>query len=53
MEVPRSALQFSGMSDDSLSLPSALGQDTETILEDLLEYDEETIEKLKSENVLS
>ncbi len=53
MEVPRSALQFSVMSDDALSLPSPLGQDTETILKDLLEYDEETIEKLKSDGVLN
>jgi len=40
------------MSDDSLSLPSTLGQDTEAILEDLLEYDEATIEKLKRDGVL-
>ncbi len=52
MEIPRSALQFSGMSDDPLSLPSDLGQDTEPILKDLLGYDEETIQEWKKEGVL-
>ncbi len=52
MEVPRSALRFGGMSDDPLALPSKLGQDTEAILKDLLEYDEETIKEWKKEGVL-
>jgi len=41
------------MSDDPLALPSKLGQDTEAILKDLLEYDEETIQEWKKEGVLS
>ncbi len=53
MEIPRSALQFGGMTDDPLSLPSALGQDTDTILQDLLGYDEETIDEWRKEGVLS
>ncbi len=52
MEIPRSALQFGGMSDDPLSLPSNLGQDTEAILQDLLGYDEATIQEWKKEGVL-
>jgi crotonobetainyl-CoA:carnitine CoA-transferase CaiB-like acyl-CoA transferase len=52
MEIPRSALQFGGMSDDPLSLPSPLGQDTEAILQDLLGYDEATIQEWKKEGVL-
>ena len=53
MEIPRSALQFRGMTDDPLSLPSSLGQDTDAILQDLLGYDEETINEWKKEGVLS
>ena len=52
-EVPRSALNFQGMSDDPLSLPSPLGSDTESILHDLLGYDGTTISQWREEGVLS
>ena len=53
MEIPRSALQFRGMTDDPLSLPSSLGQDTDAILQDLLGYDKKTINEWKKDGVLS
>ena len=53
MEIPRSGLQFSEMTDGPVSFPPPLGHDTEEILRDLLGYDEKTINQLKSEGVLS
>jgi crotonobetainyl-CoA:carnitine CoA-transferase CaiB-like acyl-CoA transferase len=53
MEIPRSGLKFSEMTDGPVSFPPRLGHDTEEILRDLLGYDEETINQLKSEGVLS
>ncbi|MGH7771392.1 MAG: CaiB/BaiF CoA transferase family protein [Candidatus Binatia bacterium] len=52
-EVPRSALQFSGMVDEPLSLPARLGANTDEILRDLLGYDEATIAKWQAEGILS
>ncbi|MEE2840556.1 MAG: CoA transferase [Acidobacteriota bacterium] len=52
MEIPRSALQFRGMSDEPLSLPPPLGQDTDEILRDLLGHDQETITRWKEEGIL-
>ena len=52
-EIPRGALQFSGMADEPLSLPGALGQHTDEILRDLLGYDDKTIAEWRAEGVLS
>jgi crotonobetainyl-CoA:carnitine CoA-transferase CaiB-like acyl-CoA transferase len=52
-EVPRSALQFSGMVDEPLSLPARLGANTDEILRDLLGYDDDTIAAWRKEEILS
>ncbi len=52
-EAPRSALNFQGMADDLLSLPSPLGHDTDSILRAVLEYDEATITRWHEDGVLS
>ncbi len=52
-EVPRGALQFRGMDDEPLSLPSPLGADTHAILRDILGYDEDTISQWHKEGILS
>jgi len=52
-EVPRSALEFRGMTDDPLALPSALGKDTDSILHDLLGYDHDTINQWRDEEILT
>jgi len=53
IEIPRSGLKFSDMTDDPVSFPPPLGHDTEDVLRELLEYDEEAIRRLRSEDVLS
>ena len=53
MEIPRGGLQFGDMTDDPVSFPPPLGHDTEDVLRELLEYDEEAIRRLRSEDVLS
>jgi benzylsuccinate CoA-transferase BbsF subunit len=52
-EVPRSALQFRGMTDEPLSPTPPLGEHTEEILHDLLGYDDDTIKQWKAEGILS
>ena len=52
-QVPRSALKFQGMADDPLTLPSPLGRDTDSILRDLLGYDDTTLAHWHQEGVLS
>jgi len=52
-EVPRSALEFRGMRDDPLALPSPLGKDTDSILHELLGYDDATITQWRDEDILT
>ncbi len=51
-EIPRSALQFMGMAEEPISLPSLLGADTDQVLRDILGYDEDTISQWKTEGIL-
>jgi len=52
-EIPRSALRFRGMGDEPLRLPAPLGADTDDILQNILGYDNETIARLRNEEVLT
>ena len=52
-EIPRTALRFTGMDEEPISLPSLLGADTDQVLRDILGYDEATIGQWKSEGILS
>jgi benzylsuccinate CoA-transferase BbsF subunit len=52
-EIPRSALRFGGMSQEPLRLPSPLGTDTESILQEILGYDKKTIDQWREEEVLT
>ena len=53
VEVPRSAFQFQGLVDESLSPAPDLGEHTDEIMRDVLSYDAETIERWKAEGILA
>ena len=52
-ELPRGAFRFNGMADEPLSLPAKLGEHTDKILCDILEYSESQIAEWRAEGVLS
>jgi formyl-CoA transferase len=52
-EIPRNALRFDGMMQEPLRLPSPLGGDTDSILQEILGYDKATIAKWREEEVLT
>ncbi len=52
-ELPRSPLEFRGMSNEPLALPSPLGTDTGPIMRDLLGYDDATINQWRDDGVLT
>jgi benzylsuccinate CoA-transferase BbsF subunit len=52
-EIPRSGVLFRGMNEEPLCLPSRLGSDNDRILSELLGYDKETIERWRSDEVLT
>ncbi|HET8564821.1 MAG TPA: CoA transferase [Candidatus Binatia bacterium] len=52
-EIPRSALCFKDMADETLRLPARFGADTDDILRNILGYDNEIIARLHDEEVLT
>lgn len=53
MEIPRGALRFAEMTDEPVSFPPRLGNDTDDILGELLGHDQETIEGWRQDGALS
>jgi benzylsuccinate CoA-transferase BbsF subunit len=51
-EIPRSGFIFRGVTEGHLRLPNRFGSDNESILRDLLGYDDAAIARLRSEDVL-
>lgn len=52
-EIPRSGFLFRGTNEEPLRLPSRLGADNDSILSELLGYDQATIEKWRQEEILT
>jgi len=52
-EIPRSGLLFRGMTEEPLKLPNRFGSDNEDILRKILGYDNEAIDQLRKEDVLT
>ncbi len=52
-EIPRSGFLFRGVAEEPLRLPNRFGADNETILGELLGYDQTTVEHWRQEGVLT
>jgi benzylsuccinate CoA-transferase BbsF subunit len=52
-EIPRSGILFRGMTEEPLKLPNRFGSDNEDILRKILGYDDEAIDTLCKEDVLT
>ena len=52
-EIPRAGFVFRGTKEDPLRLPSRFGADNDSILGDLLGYDEATIARWREEEILT
>jgi crotonobetainyl-CoA:carnitine CoA-transferase CaiB-like acyl-CoA transferase len=52
-EIPRSGFVFQGVMEEPLRLPSRFGSDNETILGEILGYDQATIDQWRAEEVLT
>jgi benzylsuccinate CoA-transferase BbsF subunit len=52
-EIPRSGFLFRDVKEEPLRLPNRLGEDNESILGELLGYDQATIEQWRQEEVLT
>jgi benzylsuccinate CoA-transferase BbsF subunit len=52
-EIPRSGVLFNGTAEEPLKLPQRFGADNERVLGEILGYDKATIERWRSEEILS
>ncbi len=52
-EITRSGFLFRGTNEEPLRLPSRFGADNESILSELLGYDQATIEQWRREEILT
>ena len=52
-EIPRSGFLFRGMNEEPLRLPNRLGADNDSILRELLGYDQATIDQWRREEILT
>jgi crotonobetainyl-CoA:carnitine CoA-transferase CaiB-like acyl-CoA transferase len=52
-EIPRSGIQFRGLTEEPLRLPNRFGADNEQILGEILGYDKATIDQWRAEEVLT
>ena len=52
-EIPRSGFLFRGATEEPLRLPNRLGADNDSILSELLGYDQATIEQWRREEILT
>ena len=52
-EIPRSGIAFRGATEEPLRLPNRFGADNDSILGEILGYDQATIERWREEEVLT